>query len=1662
MKNDFRNPAQEFIYVRTYSHWLEIMGRRENWPETASRYVNFIKKHFGDKIPAKVLKKIEENLITFSVMPSMRFLWAAGAAAEQENCTIYNCSFACVDRPDVFAEALYILMCGCGFGFSVESRYVVQLPPVPSDIVLTDTVYAVEDSKAGWADSVKHLVNSLYSGQDVALDYNKVRPSGARLKTMGGRASGPGPLAQLHSFIKETFYSARGRKLTTVECSDILNEIGQIVVVGGVRRSSEISLSDLDDELMRDCKSGHFPVRRYMANNSAVYLEKPDIVTFMREWTALAASGSGERGIFNLGAARKMAPKRRDASKIVGTNPCVIGETEILTRNGYKRIDSIIDLESEVWNGFEWSKVVPKITGTNQDVVTVSFSDGRTLTCTAYHEFHVAINYRGDIEKIKAKDLEPGMKLIKNKFPIIEEGEEISDKNAYTQGFLSADGMDNYNFLWVYEPKKLCVHRLAGTITNSYKGRLQLKFPNDFLQLPKTFVPFSWNLKSKLGWLAGLFDGDGTELKEGGLQLASVNFEFLYNLQKLLSTLGVQSKVIFASSAGIRELPDGKGGYAEFFCQESRRICLGAVQMQELKFLGLKCERMSFNKNPNRDTSQFVTVVDVTDSGNADYVYCFNEPKRHLGIFNGVIAGQCAEIQLRSNQFCVSGNTELITKDSVYKIKDLENKIVNVWNGLEWTDVCIKKTGQNQQLVRVTVSDGSYLDCTLNHRFSVKDRFQKDFIEVKASDLLSYSKYSLQIEPTEVVNSLSKNMPNAYTIGFAVGDGHVRKNKVYIALYGRKIDCPVVGSRSVFRRPANYNVNRVNVSCSKDISHTLVESLKNNSAAADGLFEWSRQSVLEFIAGLADSDGSETNTGGIRIYISQESRARKIQLLLTKNGIKSSVNKMAEKGSSTNYGKRTHDIWYLQITDCVDIPCKRLNTAKGHKPRFRGKFQNIVSVNLLDGLHDTFCFNEPKRHQGLFGNILTYQCNLSEVVVRAEDDVDTILEKIETATWMGVIQACFVYFPYLGNNWTKNCEEERLLGVSLTGQMDAPHLLTEETLKAYKSKAIKIAKKASDIMGIPMPAAITCVKPSGCQVLDTMIISSEGILSLEEIGDIHGPIWQEHDIEVAQESGLEKSTRFFINGTSLVKKLNMKSGVSLTSTLSHQYRVIDNGQYIWKKSENIKEGDIVPYRVGGYTGGNYQQLISVTIPYYNCKEIKQPNYLSEDLAFLLGLYCGDGSNHKKGIRIAGDVNKKEALLKAKNIALNLFGIEGIIYERSQGKNNADLYLNSTHLLAFLSVNNLLKADTYNVDIPLIIRKSPANVIESFVDGYVEADGCYTDRGIVICTVSKKMAKNLPIVLRAISKNCSVKLMPPTETSWGDKMRYRITMTRGRDGQYLMDRNNKPYYEQLDKLGLTTLIPDEVVSVEYFESDTYDIEVPSTNTFVANSYISHNTVSQLVDSASGLHPRFSKYYIRRYRISASDPLFKMIRDQGLPVNPENGQRKKDYENAQKAYEAAENKTEGMRFAKSICPIFSEDKWSVDRVNTWVVSFPVAAPEGCITVADVTAIGQLEWYKKIQKYWCEHNASITVYLRPEEWLSVGDWVYKNWEVVNGISFLPVLEHVYEQAPYEAMTEKEYREMIKDFPKIDYSQLGKYEKEDNTEGAKSLACVSGVCEV
>jgi ribonucleotide reductase alpha subunit len=995
----FRNAAAEFVFTRTYARWKDELGRRETWQECVQRVMDFYREAAGDKVSKNVYSEIEEQMLTFGVMPSMRLAWAAGEAARRENVCAYNCSFVPIVDIQAFAEILYILMCGTGVGFSVEEMFISKLPVVKNMSSQGLGIHVVGDSKEGWAEALVTGLNAWFSGKDIEFDFTKVRPRGARLKVMGGRSSGPEPLQKLLEFSRSKILNAQGRKLTDIEIHDIVCMIAEIVVVGGVRRSSLISFSDIHSEEMRHAKDWPMPPYRFMANNSAVYSKKPDAVTFLKEWTALAASGSGERGIYNVSNLKKYAKRRdffydqdkKDGTTALRSNPCVPAGTEILTEEGYVAIDQVLDQKISVWNGFEFSTVVPKITGTNQKLVKVNLSSGQSLVCTEAHKFVISTDYSGNTKRIEASKLTPGMKLIKSNYPVIEHGEQVD--HAYAQGFFSGDGMEGYDFMYVYGDKQKCLNRLGHTGSQELDDYNRVRCKLGFAPQAKNFVPFKWNLRSRMEWLAGLLDSDGAVLKEGGAQISSVDKNFLLQVQKMLTTMGVASKVTLMKVAEVKSMPDGHGGHKDYQCQDCFRLLIGSAAMQYLIKQQLKTERLKFEGfNPNRDASQFVKVESVEDAGSADTVFCFTENKRNLGCFEGVITGNCGEILLRPFQFC----------------------------------------------------------------------------------------------------------------------------------------------------------------------------------------------------------------------------------------------------------------------------------------------------------------------------------NLSEVVVRYEDTFDDLIQKVKVAVWMGAIQSTLTKFNFIRDEFRKNCEEERLLGVSLTGQMDNPKLMTDEKLDILKSFAVKTARVASKALGINMSTSITTGKPSG------------------------------------------------------------------------------------------------------------------------------------------------------------------------------------------------------------------------------------------------------------------------------------------------------------------------------------------------------------------------TVSQLVDAASGCHPRHSEYYIRRYRISGTDPLFFMMRDQGFKFSPENGQAKKDWDKASRAWAKIQAHNDGsaplshedLQKANSelnSCSMFRVgQEWSEDKVQTWVVAFPTKSPKGAITRHEVTAIDQLNWYLKIQNNWCEHNQSTTVYVRDDEWVQVGQFVYENFDKIIGVSFLPHDGGKYEQAPYEDITKDQYEKMMKDFPEVDYSKLGDYERDDNTTGAQNLACVSGVCEL
>ena len=376
MKNTIENPYENFIALSRYAKWVEAEGRRETWGETVDRYFSFMTEHLEKNhnyIPnEKLVAELKEFVFERNVMPSMRSVMTSGAALERDNVSGYNCAFLPVDSPRSFDETMYVLMCGTGVGFSVEYKYINKLPAVPEKLEKSDTVIVVEDSKQGWAKAYRELLALLWTGHIPAIDVTKVRPAGARLKTMGGRSSGPQPLINLFDFTISKFKNAAGRNLKPIECHDIMCKIGEVVVVGGVRRSAMISLSNINDIEMAQAKSGSWwegSPQRALSNNSVAYSRKPEMEQFIAEWKSLYDSKSGERGIYNVAAAQAQAAKfgRRDPEIHYGTNPC----SEIILRPyQFCNLSEVVLRENDTKKDIERKVELATILGTWQSTLT--------------------------------------------------------------------------------------------------------------------------------------------------------------------------------------------------------------------------------------------------------------------------------------------------------------------------------------------------------------------------------------------------------------------------------------------------------------------------------------------------------------------------------------------------------------------------------------------------------------------------------------------------------------------------------------------------------------------------------------------------------------------------------------------------------------------------------------------------------------------------------------------------------------------------------------------------------------------------------------------------------------------------------------------------------------------------------------------------------------------------------------------------------------------------------------------------------------------------------------------------------------------------------------------------------------------------------------------
>jgi ribonucleotide reductase alpha subunit len=690
------DPYQSFIHKSRYARWIESENRRENWEETVDRYINFMRSEVGWAYSESEFLEVRQNILELKVLPSMRALMTAGKALQRDHIAGYNCAFIGVDSFRSFDEAAYILLNGTGVGFSVEKQFMQKLPEIAEDFYDTETTIVVHDSKLGWAKAYKELIALLSQGQIPSWDTSLVRPAGARLKTFGGRASGPIPLIELFEFTIDIFKNAAGRKLKSIEAHDIMCKIGDVVVVGGVRRAALISFSDLDDYEMAKAKSGQWwedNPQRALANNTAVYKGLPNVAQFLREWRNLYESKSGERGMTSVDAMKSHFNKfeRRDWNENIRSNPCLSYDTKLLTSEGLQEIGELADSGGifDIYNGK--GEFVPSIaweTGVKK-VYTVSFSNGLSIDLTDNHIIEVMAKKSGSYKisaEVAVKDLEVGMRVL----PMVAqrawpEGTSVELNQALAAGLFFAAGREGS--AGEVDEKSVFIKtnelEVIDFLSEHYRdifyftGKTCVVVTEDFLNLGVELSPFdfglpksvfTWKEESVRAFLKGLYSISGLVYYQNDrIMLRTTGKKLVEEVQILLSALGFSSYII------TNRPTDTEWANGTFKSKESYDLSIsGSLQYRKFqKEIGFLNHRKSVDCVGTSEVYNIKTVlVTSVEYKDIEPVYDFKEEVTHWGWANGLKVHNCHEIFLNSNQFCNLTEVVVAPEDDEESIKE--------------------------------------------------------------------------------------------------------------------------------------------------------------------------------------------------------------------------------------------------------------------------------------------------------------------------------------------------------------------------------------------------------------------------------------------------------------------------------------------------------------------------------------------------------------------------------------------------------------------------------------------------------------------------------------------------------------------------------------------------------------------------------------------------------------------------------------------------------------------------------------------------------------------------------------------------------------------------------------------------------------------------------
>jgi ribonucleotide reductase class II len=778
----FPTALQQFQFFDKYSRFDYTLGRRETWLETVTRAVDFMYELAGDRLEAETYSRIRRGILEMKVMPSMRLLAMAGPAARRSHITLYNCSYQPVESIDVFVEALIISMSGCGVGFSVEREYVEQFPRVKRQTGQLASSYLVEDTAEGWSDALRVGLQTWFEGGDIKFDLSQLRTAGAPLKTKGGRASGPEPLRTMLEFVRNRILSRQGSFIRPLDAHDIMCIVGNAAVSGGVRRTAMLSLFDYDDDEMRNCKNGDFErdnSQRWNANNSAVWPSDLTQSQLLKQFSEMVESGRGEPGIFNRESVYNMLPTRRSRTMTMpdgttdivrfGTNPCVTGDTWVFTKQGPFQVKELEGVQHQTYvNGLPILTTSQGFWKTGfKPVYKFQTKEGYELRLTENHQLLKADNANGTW--CAAGDFVAGDKVILHRHDKVTWNSYGSEEEGWLLGQLVGNGtfsgktayLDFYGehaesqFELATSSVAAKFNRTDGTSGVAQKIRAtnhelsNLAFVYDLKRGNKTITAAIERGSSKFycGFLRGLFDADGTVLVNAGkgnsVRLSQSDLPILQGVQRMLMRLGIFSTIYQnRHEAGLKPLPDGKGGSKLYNCKANHELVITRESLLAFaervgfskpdKAAKLQTVVSSYKRNPYR--SHFTATFTQFIPDGMEQVFDCSVPNANRFDANGMVAHNCGEIILRPWQFCNLSAVIARTGDTYESLQEkvglatIIGSIQSMATNFPGLRSVWKQNCEEERLLGIDIT--GQLDCPMVQQASVKSQLRDYAIEV--------------------------------------------------------------------------------------------------------------------------------------------------------------------------------------------------------------------------------------------------------------------------------------------------------------------------------------------------------------------------------------------------------------------------------------------------------------------------------------------------------------------------------------------------------------------------------------------------------------------------------------------------------------------------------------------------------------------------------------------------------------------------------------------------------------------------------------------------------------------------------------------------------------------------------------------------------------------